>query len=427
MGLVTVATLAHLGHEVYGVDSDADKIARLREGDTPFYEPGLQELLDATIASGRLSFDRSLEDAVSVSDVVFICVGTPPRATGAASLAAVENAARAVAKAASGRTVIVQKSTVPTGTAGRIKTVLGRERPDLAEDLAVVSNPEFLREGRAVADSLGPDRILVGSDSEWASDAMRRVYAPLIEAGHHLIETDIATAELSKHACNAFLAMKVSFVNALARICELAGGDVVRVAEVMGADPRIGASFLEAGLGFGGYCLPKDLQAFEQLADELGYDFPLLREIARINQEALEATVRKIEGALWNFEGKRVALLGLAFKAGTDDIRFSPAIALARALIREGVSVAAYDPHAAENAASEESAIEVAATVYEAASGADCVVVCTDWDEFREIDLDKLKETMAAPVVVDGRNVFDPERMRAAGYVYIPTGRPPVG
>ena len=425
VGLVTAVSLAHLGHRVFGVDSDTSKIERLMAGRIPFFEPGLQEMLESTIASGRLSFDRPIEACLPESDVVFICVGTPPRASGEASLVAVENATRTAARLATGRTVVVQKSTVPTGTAGRMREILVREGGDETE-MAVVSNPEFLREGQAVHDSLNPDRILIGSDTAWALEVMRRVYAPLTAQGHRLIETDIATAELSKHACNAFLAMKVSFVNALAQLCELAGADVVRVAEVMGTDPRIGPSFLSAGMGFGGYCLPKDIQAFRALAGRLGYDFTLLNEIARINEEALDASLAKVERALWNLEEKRVALLGLAFKPGTDDVRFAPALALARRLREKGATVVGYDPHAAETALAEDPELEVAQDLYEAVSGADCIVVCTEWDEFREIDLSKLKELLTAPIVIDGRNVFDPEAMRAAGFIYHPTGRPSV-
>jgi UDPglucose 6-dehydrogenase len=288
----------------------------------------------------------------------------------------------------------------------------------------VVSNPEFLREGRAIEDSLNPDRILVGAESDEAFQLMRRLYRPLIDKGCVYIETDVRTAELAKHASNAFLALKISFANALARVCERAGADVVSVADIMGSDPRIGRSFLDAGLGYGGYCFPKDIQAFERLAAQLGYDFALLREISRINDEAIDAVVEKITDGLWNLDDKRIALLGLAFKPGTDDVRFAPPLVLARRLLQEGAQVVGYDPKAGGNAKDDLPALEVATDSYEAATGAHCVVVCTEWPEFRTLDLDKLASVMAYPLVVDGRNMFSPAAMSRAGLWYFPTGRP---
>jgi UDPglucose 6-dehydrogenase len=423
VGLVSCATLAHLGHDVVGIDTDAEKIAFLQRGEAPFFEPGLQELLDETIATGRLRFSNDVGD-VAEAEVVFICVGTPPKASGEANLAAVESAARAIARGATRPTVLVEKSTVPAGTAKRLQTTIRRERPDLA--LEVASNPEFLREGKGVEDSLSPDRILVGAESDRAFDVLRAVYAPLIDKGCRLIETDIATAELSKHACNAFLALKISYANALARMCEMAGADIRSVTEVMGSDPRIGSAFLGAGLGYGGYCFPKDIQAFERLAARLGYEFPLLREIARINDEAVDAAVHKVEEAVWNLDGKRVALFGLAFKPGTDDVRLAPALAVARRLLEHGSEVVGYDPKAGANAKAELAELEIVDDLYEAAAGAHCIVVCTEWDELEGIDLEHLRSVMAYPIIVDGRNVFEPAAMAAAGFTYLPTGRPPV-
>jgi UDPglucose 6-dehydrogenase len=295
--------------------------------------------------------------------------------------------------------------------------VLSLERPDLRDDIEVVSNPEFLREGQAVEDSLRPGRILVGARSERGFEAMRRLYEPLIREGSRLIETDIPTAEMAKHACNAFLALKISFANAVA------GGDVTAVADVMGSDPRIGRAFLDAGLGWGGYCFPKDLQAFERFSARVGYDFPLLREVARINDEAVDAVVGKLKDALWNLEEKRIALLGLAFKPGTDDVRFSPPLALARRLLHEEAKVIGYDPEAASNAKAEVPELEIVSSPYDAIDGADCVVVCTEWAEFRSLDLRRAKELLATPIIVDGRNVFEPAEMRAMGFVYYGTGR----
>lgn len=424
VGLVTCAALSAVGHNVVGTDQDREKMDLLGRGRAPFFEPGLEELIARCTREGTLSFSPDPADAVRGAEVVLISVGTPPRASGEANLVAVERAAREIARLATNRCVIVEKSTVPTGTAQRLRRVLAAERPDLAGGLDVVSNPEFLREGRALEDALRPERVLIGAETPWAFGVMRRLYAPLIEQGSRLIETDLATAELAKHACNAFLALKVSFVNALARICERADADISLVAEVMGTDARIGDSFLRAGLGYGGSCFPKDLKAFERLAGRLGYDFPLLREIERINDEAVHAAFDKIGDALWNVEDKRIALLGLSFKPGTDDVRFSPALSLARLLIEAGATVAGYDPRGAANAKAEVPGIELASDPYDAAAGAHCLVSCTEWTEFDDLDLARIKELMAQPVVVDGRNIFDPDAMQELGFSYYPTGRP---
>lgn len=422
VGLVTAAALARLGHDVIGTDQDAEKLALLHRGEVPFYEPGLPELVAEGTASGRLRFVPEVADATRDRELVFICVGTPPRADGEANLVAVERVAGEIARTATGPLVVVEKSTVPVGTAERVRTTLRRERPEIAFEVA--SNPEFLREGSAVADSLEPDRILVGAESEAAFAALRRLYGPLVQVGIPLIETDIATAELAKHACNAFLATKISFVNALARICERTGADVTAIARVMGTDPRIGPHFLEAGLGWGGYCLPKDLAAFSRLAEDVGYPLPLLGEVARINEEAVEATLAKVREALWNLEGKSVALLGLAFKPGTDDVRFSPALALAERLRAEGAEVVGYDPQAEAAAKAELPELAMACDLYEVAAGAHCAVVCTAWDEIRSLDPVRLAGVMRYPIVVDARNALDGEAFRRAGFTYVPTGRP---
>lgn len=422
VGLVTCVTLAELGHDVVGIDSDLEKVGQLQSGVSPFFEPGVDELLTKWTSAGRLSFDSAM-NAVEQAEVVFICVGTPARADGEADLTAVEQAARGVARHATHRMVVAEKSTVPAGTAARVRRAIKLERPDIAEQLEVVSNPEFLREGKAVEDSLRPDRILVGTESRWALEQMRKVYAPMVDGGYNLIETDIQTAELAKHACNAFLAMKISYANALARLCERSGADVSAIADVMGADPRIGRSFLDAGMGYGGFCFPKDIQAFERLAARLGYPFPLLKEVAKINDEAIEATLDKIKDALWNLEDKRIALLGLAFKPGTDDTRFSPPLALAKKLLDERADVIGYDPQAASNAKADVPDLEIAPDAYEAARGAHCVVLCTDWDEFRDLDLARIRDSMSFPVVVDGRNLFDFDEMNQLGFTYYPTGR----
>ncbi|HEY7876310.1 MAG TPA: UDP-glucose/GDP-mannose dehydrogenase family protein [Actinomycetota bacterium] len=426
VGLVTASTLAYLGHDVVGLDNDPDKIRLLKAGTAPFFEPGLEELVNEMVAAGRLTFADTVEEAIPGREVVFLCVGTPPRASGEANLVAVETAGRQIAANVTGRTLLVEKSTVPAGTARRLKTTLVRERPDLQAELAVASNPEFLREGKAIEDSLEPDRILVGADDEWAFEMLRALYEPLTSKGALLIETDIATAELSKHASNAFLALKISYANALARLCEKSGADVLAVADVLGSDHRIGRAFLNAGLGYGGYCFPKDIQAFERLAVSLGYDFPLLNEVVAINNGAVDAVVEKITDALWNLEDKRITLLGLAFKPGTDDVRLAPALVLANRLIERGATCVGYDPQAGEAAVAEVPALALASTPYEAARGAHCVVVCTEWDEFKTLDLAKLKEVVEYPIIVDGRNIFDYDQVREAGFSYYPTGRPPL-
>ena len=424
VGLPTAATLAHVGHEVAATDADQEKIELLERGGMPFFEPGLEELIRGEVSAGRLWFTGKAAEALRDARVAFLCVGTPPRSSGEANLIAVERSAELVGRHATGPTVVVEKSTVPAGTAARVTEILGRHRSDGL--LTVACNPEFLREGSAVEDSLRPDRILVGSDSPEALATLRELYAPLIGEDTRWIETDLHTAELAKHASNAFLALKVSFANAMARIAEAAGADVEAVTEVMGADPRIGSAHLSAGLGYGGSCFPKDLLAFERLAARLGYDFPLLREVARINEEALDAAFRKVEAALWNLEGKRVALLGLAFKPGTDDVRYSPALGLADRLLEAGATVVGYDPQAGPNAKAELPGLEVVAEPYEAVAGADAAVVCTEWEQVAGLDLDRVREAMSLPVVVDGRNVFDPDEMARRGFTYLPTGRPPV-
>ncbi|MGH2746797.1 MAG: UDP-glucose dehydrogenase family protein [Actinomycetota bacterium] len=425
VGVVTCVSLASMGHRVVGTDRDAEKIALLSDGRVPFHEPGVEDLLHDELDGGRLSFTVDPGEALAKAAVVLISVGTPPRAAGDANLVAVEAAAQTVARHATRRCAVVEKSTVPTGTASRLRRALERENGK-ATKLEVVSNPEFLREGHAVHDALHPDRILVGADSQWARKTMRRLYAPLVEGGAVLVETDIASAELAKHACNAFLALKISFSNALARLCERSGADVEVVTEVMGMDPRIAPGMLKAGIGFGGSCFPKDLMAFRRLASALGYDFPLLDEISRINDQAVDAVVDKVRDALWNLEGKTVALWGLAFKPGTDDVRFAPSLALARRLISEGARVIGYDPQAAANSKSEVPELEIAPDPYEAAAGAHCLVVCTQWEEFSGLDLERIRATMTYPIVVDGRNLFDPEQMRRAGFAYYPTGRPSI-
>ena len=423
VGLITAATLAHFGHEVVGLDEDVRKLELLKKSKAPFFEPGLQELLDAVTAAGRLTFTDHPAQAMPGADVAFICVGTPARPDGEASLLAVENAARAAADNATGDLVVVQKSTVPVRTADKIKTMFSRMS---SFNFHLVSNPEFLREGSAVEDSLHPDRILVGADDEQGHAALRNLYSKLIEQGVTYHAVDIRTAELAKHACNAFLATKISFANALARICEASGADVDLVADIMGTDERIGRAFLDAGLGFGGYCFPKDLAAFKAQADRLGYEFGLLDEVIKINSQARQAAFEKVKEALWNLEGKRVLMLGLSFKGGTDDVRESPALYLARELIDAGATVIGFDPQANESAKADLPALEIADDIYVGAEGADCIVIATDWEQFAELDLVRLKGILNNPMIIDARNLLDGDIVSQAGFSYIPTGKPPI-
>jgi len=423
VGLIQAATLAKAGHDVVGLDDDDRKMELLLQGRAPFYEPGLQELMDEVISSGKLTFTKDPSKAVPGADIAFICVGTPSRPDGEANLLAVERAAETVGRSADGDLVIVQKSTVPVQTADRVKVML---RSTSSHDFQLVSNPEFLKEGSAVEDSLHPDRILVGSDDPKAHKVMRKLYEPFLTGDVQYHATDVRTAELAKHACNAFLALKISFANGLARVCEAAGADVVSVADIMGTDPRIGRAFLNAGLGYGGYCFPKDVAAFKAQAARLGYDFALLEEVMNINRQALDSAFAKVKDAVWNLEEKRIVMLGLSFKPGTDDVRESPALYLADMLIKAGATVIGFDPQANDEAKIELPSIEVSDDPYAAAEGAHCVVVATDWPEFKDLDLPRLKGVMTHPIIVDARNLLDPEAVADAGFTYIPTGRPAI-
>lgn len=422
VGLPTSVALSRLGHDVAGYDTDEEKIRQLSSGIVPFVEPGLGDALETELRSGRLRFTTSPRDAIAEKEVVFVCVSTPAE-DGRVVLEAIERCARDIARYATRDVVVAEKSTVPAGTSERLEMLLAGRRDDVTFD--VVSNPEFMREGSALTDALHPTRILVGSDSQRGFEVMRRVYEPLLRHGHRVIETNAGTAEMAKYACNAFLALKISYANSLARLCELMGGDVTIVTDVMGADPRIGEAFLAPGLGFGGGCLPKDLDAFQRLAQDFGYDFPLLHEVDRLNEEALSAALDKIETAIGDVNGKRIALLGLAYKPGTDDVRFAPALGLAQRLHARGAQIAAYDPHAMANAKAEMSSLELSADPYAAATGADCLVICTEWEEFQHLDLVELGRVMVSPVVVDGRNVLNPEDAKRARVAYYPTGSAP--
>jgi UDPglucose 6-dehydrogenase len=427
VGLVTAACLAHVGHDVLGVDVDAEKIAAIAAGDAPFHEPGLEELLKEGIAAGRLRVSADTTAASRHGEVVFICVRTPTRASGDADLVQVEQVSAEIGRHLTGYTVIAEKSTVPVGTSAWVRRTVEHTAPQNAE-FDVAANPEFLREGRAVKDMLQPYRIVVGASSERALDVMREVYRPIVEStGCPFIATDLPTAELIKHASNAFLATKISFINAVADICERSGADIQTVAKAMGLDPRIAPGFLAAGIGYGGACLPKDVLAFRRKAEQLGADFALLENVDRINRGSRDRFIEKIRQAVWNLEGKRIALWGLSYKPDTDDLREAPAVDIARRLVEEGAQVVAYDPVSMPMAKPLLPEVTFASDPYEAAEGADCLAICTEWKPFADADLGRLRRTMARPAVVDGRNMFDPRTMAEAGFVYASMGRPSAG
>lgn len=426
VGLVTGACLAELGHRVVCVDSDARKLKALKAGKIPIYEPGLDELCAKAVAAKRLRFASSVAEAVAGpgrrAQVVFIAVGTPPRPDGSADLSAVEAVAEAVAKNIKDYTVIVDKSTVPVETGEWVsKTVARFNKKDVPYD--VVSNPEFLSEGSAVRDFLEPDRIVLGVTSARAEAVMRQVYAPLKAP---VLVTDVKSAELIKHACNSFLATKISYINAVSVLCEKVGADVELVAKGMGLDRRIGPLFLRAGLGFGGFCFPKDLEAFHWIARKKGYEFDLLKAVKEINEFQKTWVQRKVEENLWNLEGKTVALLGLAFKPETDDMRFAPSLDVARGLRARKVKLRAYDPVAMERA---KKLAELKGTTfckdpYDCAKGADALVVVTEWPAFKNLDFGRLRKSMRNPLILDARNMFDPAKARLEGFSYFGVGRP---
>jgi UDPglucose 6-dehydrogenase len=426
VGLVTAACLAHVGHDVVVDDDDVSHLNLIREGRSWFFEPGLQELLGEVVRSGRLRVVDDKAEAVEHGTVIFVCVGTPSRGDGSPNLAYVEAVAREVARSLPPGEfrLICEKSTVPVQTGERVERVIAREaRPEA--DWEVASNPEFLREGSALVDTLDPDRVVVGTSSERGLAALRELYEPILErSGAPFLATDRATAELIKHASNAFLATKISFINSVARVCERSGADVELVARGMGLDPRIGVHFLKAGAGYGGSCFPKDVAAFAHRSRELGVDFGILNEVAKINHEARRAVVDKVRDALWHLDGKRIGMLGLSFKPNTDDLREAPAIDVARDLLADGAQVVAYDPVAAEAAARQVPGLELADKAVGVADGAHAIVLMTEWAEFGELDPADLSDRMAYPILVDARNAVDADAFVAAGFTVAGVGRP---
>ena len=444
VGLVAGACFAELGHQVLLVDNDEHKVAALKRGECPIHEKFLPELLERHRGK-RLDFTGDLPQAVRRSQLIFIAVGTPPKDDGDADLSYVESVAQGIACAIDDYKVVVEKSTVPVYTNSWVRKIMLLNGAP-AELFDVASNPEFLREGTAVADFLYPDRIVVGADSERCAETVAKAYEPLVDGSYykkpdaipgpvtgefhaHLLHTSAKSAELIKHASNAFLAMKISFINAVASVCEAVGADVEQVREGIGTDSRIGRRFLSPGVGYGGSCFPKDLLAFRSVARENGCHFGLLDETVRVNEEQRNRFMRKVRKALWTLKGKKLGVLGLAFKNGTDDLRESPAVAIIKALLKEGCSITVYDPAAMDKAAEEfgpKSSIKFAESAYDAIKGADACLILTEWEDFAALDLGRVKSLLHYPIVVDGRNLYKPAAMEAAGLNYYSVGRPDV-
>ena len=425
VGLVSGACFAEVGHHVICVDNDPRKLTALKSGQIPIYEPGLEDLVKRNVAAHRLHFTDSIGEAVEKSQVVFIAVPTPPQPDGSVDLSFIERVAREIAgvlKPGEYR-VVVDKSTVPVKTGDNVTDTIKRyAKPGVEFD--VVSNPEFLREGCAVADLMKPDRVVVGSNSDRALNLMKKIYEPFMAP---IIVTDVNSAELIKHAANSFLALKISYANALSAICEASGADIEKVVDGIGSDKRIGRHFLNAGLGYGGSCFPKDIAAFIAIADQLGRPFTLLKEVQRINREQKERFIQKMRDALWILRDKKIAVWGLTFKPDTDDVRSSVAIDLVNDLCREGAQVTAYDPKGMEKAVEFKlipDSVKLAKSPLEAVDGAEALVLATEWREFKEVDLTAIKARMHTPLVFDGRNLFDPATMKELGFNYRCIGRP---
>jgi UDPglucose 6-dehydrogenase len=419
VGLVTGTCFAEAGHQVTCVDKDAEKIALLNAGGMPIYEPGLEELVRQNNAAGRLHFTVSTREGVERSDVIFIAVPTPALPDGSVDLSFIEAVSREIAVAMTRYRIVVDKSTVPVKTGEKVAETIKRYgKPGLEFD--VVSNPEFLREGFAVGDFMKPDRVVVGVSSPRPVAAMQEIFAP-----YHapVIVTDMNSAELIKHAANSFLALKISYINAISVLCELSGGDVQEVARGMGMDTRIGRPFLDASLGFGGSCFPKDLSAFIRISETLGYDFGLLKEVQRINAAQMDRFVKKISDTLWVLKGKSLGILGLAFKQNTDDIRMSPAIQLCQRLQKEGARLRVHDPQAMEKARAVLQDVTYVDNMDDVADGCDALVIATEWPVFKKLDLERARKALSHPILFDGRNLFDAAEMERLGFLYKSIGR----
>jgi UDPglucose 6-dehydrogenase len=439
VGLVTGACLAAAGHEVFCTDIDETRIDQLKAGKVPIYEQHLEEVLKRAVAEKKVTFTADAGEAIRAGEVIFICVGTPPRENGEADLSAIDHVARQVAKEARMSKLVVEKSTVPALTGVQLQKAMATYSRDAELKFQVASNPEFLREGTAVGDFFHPDRIVVGVEDENSAAKLREIYRPILEKKFHcpvhadkcpaspageLLVTTINSAELIKHASNSFLALKISYANVISDLCERIGADVEEVTHAMGLDPRIGTQFLKAGLGFGGFCFPKDIQAFIHLSASVGVDFEMLKAAERVNKQRIDKYFEKIRKALWVVKGKRVAVLGLAFKANTDDIRFAPALEVMRRLLEEGAEVQASDPEAIARTKSQFPQVAYFEDPYEALKGVDAALVCTEWQIFRKLDWGRAGKDMARRLVIDGRNVYSASKMQQLGFEYYSFGRP---
>jgi UDPglucose 6-dehydrogenase len=440
VGLVTGACLAAAGHEVFCTDVDKKRIDQLKEGKVPIYEEHLDEVLKRAVAEKKISYTSDAGEAIRAGEVIFICVGTPPKESGEADLSAIDHVARQIAIEARSPKLVVEKSTVPALTGVQLQKALTAYSRNGERKFEVASNPEFLREGTAVEDFFHPDRIVVGVENEGSAAKLREIYQPILERKFHcpvhagtgkcptgtagaLLITTINSAELIKHASNSFLALKISYANVIADLCERIGADVEEVTHAMGMDPRIGTQFLKAGLGFGGFCFPKDIQAFIHLSASVGVDFDMLKAAERVNKERLHAFFQKIHKALWVIKGKRVAVLGLAFKANTDDIRFAPALEVMKRLLEEGAEVHACDPQAIPRTQPLYPKVHYHEDPYEALKDADAALICTEWQIFRNLDWERAGKLMARRLVIDGRNLYSPRTMQNLGFDYHSFGR----
>jgi len=419
VGLVTGTCFAEVGHQVICVDNDPRKVEVLRGGQMPIYEPGLAEMVQKNVAAGRLHFTTSTSEGVENSDVIFIAVPTPPLPDGSVDLSFIEKVAREIAQSMTSYKVVVDKSTVPVKTGDKVAETIKRYCKARV-DFDVVSNPEFLREGFAVDDFMHPDRVVVGVRSPRPVQAMKSTYEPF---NAPIIITDINSAELIKHAANSFLALKISYINAISVICEASGANVQEVANGMGMDARIGRRFLDAGLGFGGSCFPKDLSAFIKISEQLGYDFRLLKEVQQINAGQMERFVKKITDTLWVLKDKTIGVLGLAFKQNTDDVRLSPAIELCQRLQKEGARLRVHDPRAMDKARSVLKDVTYVKDMNEVAEGCDALVIATEWPEFKKLNLEHARKVLTHPILFDGRNLFDAQEMEQLGFIYKSVGR----